>query len=523
MSDNILERAIVPYNPSSNRVVNNNQYNLYAPAAGVGKVGMAGYSQTDFDVSNSQTVSISNTFKGSVLQQVKIDDIPSNITYEGTDGIKTTGVMYNGYTREVVDVMMANDVPVYITVTGALLVALSDFTDADNYSVTEMFIADGRTWTRELDIIDGEVDEVTDFMPLGVEGEQGPVGPQGEAAGFGTPTISITQLLYNQSPTATITASGPDTAKIFAFAFRLPAGKPFSIKYIVEDVDELTSKTDAVVGDFAIVQSVIGALEEDNAKLYTCTVDGGSSWTYVSDLSGANGLSLLRTDETLKTYGTDYIQTSALSGTPMIGDTILDTNGTMVSITDVDDDVVAYEFFCSIIGPQGPTGSQGPIGPDGKRVYIKYSAYSDGTAFTDVWNSSQAYIGVAVASEAPEDKEDYEWSQFVGNYVETLADVSSTVINYTLPNNTDKTYMANNITAVNITVPNTMHHGFYTGINLKSSATPPSVSFVNNSIFPLKIMQFGVNITSYTPAPNCTVSMSIFCDGINVYCYINEV
>ena len=40
---NIIERAIVPHNPSPATIKNNEQYALYAPVAGNGKVGMAGY------------------------------------------------------------------------------------------------------------------------------------------------------------------------------------------------------------------------------------------------------------------------------------------------------------------------------------------------------------------------------------------------------------------------------------------------------------------------------------------------
>lgn len=70
MPNNIVERAIVPHNPSSNRIINNNQYNLFAPIAGIGKVGMAGFKLSDFDVDNNQIVSISATFKTTLLNGV---------------------------------------------------------------------------------------------------------------------------------------------------------------------------------------------------------------------------------------------------------------------------------------------------------------------------------------------------------------------------------------------------------------------------------------------------------------------
>lgn len=51
----------------------------------------------------------------------------------------------------------------------------------------------------------------------GETGPAGPAGPAGVAAGFGTPTISVGS--GTGTPSATVTASGPDTAKVFAFAF----------------------------------------------------------------------------------------------------------------------------------------------------------------------------------------------------------------------------------------------------------------------------------------------------------------
>lgn len=58
----------------------------------------------------------------------------------------------------------------------------------------------------------------------GRDGRDGTDGNDGAAAGFGTPTATAVALPSGSAPTASVAASGPDTAKIFAFTFGLPQG-----------------------------------------------------------------------------------------------------------------------------------------------------------------------------------------------------------------------------------------------------------------------------------------------------------
>lgn len=72
--------------------------------------------------------------------------------------------------------------------------------------------------------------------PAGPQGETGPkgdtgaTGPQGEkgdtgaAAGFGTPTATVTTLAAGSPATVSVTATGDNTSKKFAFAFGIPRG-----------------------------------------------------------------------------------------------------------------------------------------------------------------------------------------------------------------------------------------------------------------------------------------------------------
>ena len=63
----------------------------------------------------------------------------------------------------------------------------------------------------------GPKGDTGDTGPQGPEGPAGPAGADGAAAGFGTPTATVDNT--TGTPSVQVTASGPDTAKIFAFAF----------------------------------------------------------------------------------------------------------------------------------------------------------------------------------------------------------------------------------------------------------------------------------------------------------------
>lgn len=70
----------------------------------------------------------------------------------------------------------------------------------------------------------GPTGETGPAGPAGAKGDKGEIGPQGPrgatgaGAGFGTPTATIDNA--TGVPSVTITASGEDTAKVFAFAFK---------------------------------------------------------------------------------------------------------------------------------------------------------------------------------------------------------------------------------------------------------------------------------------------------------------
>lgn len=86
-----------------------------------------------------------------------------------------------------------------------------------------------QTWDSETE---SYVDTETNAQgPQGQNGADGAPGEQGEpgvSAGFGAPTASATTLAYGEQATVSVSASGPDTAKVFNFEFGIPQGAPGS-------------------------------------------------------------------------------------------------------------------------------------------------------------------------------------------------------------------------------------------------------------------------------------------------------
>ena len=70
--------------------------------------------------------------------------------------------------------------------------------------------------------------ELLNHLETGVQNEQvgpeGPAGPTGAAAGFVPPTATVDANVG--TPAVEITATGDDTAKVFAFAFSNLKGEP---------------------------------------------------------------------------------------------------------------------------------------------------------------------------------------------------------------------------------------------------------------------------------------------------------
>lgn len=69
---------------------------------------------------------------------------------------------------------------------------------------------------------------------------KGDQGIQGYTGSFGTPSASASILPTGSDPTATVVASGPDTAKVFAFNFGIPAG-PLGFTEVAADASAISA------------------------------------------------------------------------------------------------------------------------------------------------------------------------------------------------------------------------------------------------------------------------------------------
>ena len=154
-----------------------------------------------------------------------------------------------------------------------------------------------------------------------------------------------------------------------------------------------------------------------------------------------------------------------------------------------------------------------------QQVFLRYSANSDGSDMTEKWKMGQKYIGTYVAHDASTDYKDYSWTRFVGDTY--CIDNKESSVAIELSDESDVSY-PNSVGSVSITIPASIYHGFYSGLNFKTGNIPPLVTFDNQSSLSLKLLYRGVTIDSYTPKMNITSQMSFYCDGINVYCYIGE-
>ena len=106
---------------------------------------------------------------------------------------------------------------------------------------------------------------------------------------------------------------------------------------------------------------------------------------------------------------------------------------------------------------------------------------------------------------------------------ETVTDSATTSIVRTLNNNTDYTYIADNISSIVLKIPSDIKHGYAAGVNFKTGSLKPGFSLVNNSSYSLKFLVNGRGVDSFTPESNQNYMCLAICNGINVVFQIVEI
>ena len=183
-------------------------------------------------------------------------------------------------------------------------------------------------------------------------------GPAGQNAGFGTPTATVDPNVG--TPDVVVNASGPDTAKVFAFEFKNLKGEqgiqgvqgpkgekgdPFTVAKTYASVAEMNEgyATDEVPqGGFVVIETG-DVNDEDNAKLY---MKGAEAYQYITDLSGADGLT----------------GPQGPAGTITVGDVTTGDAGSSVQVTNTGTASAAELNFTIPKGDKGDTGAAAGFG-----------------------------------------------------------------------------------------------------------------------------------------------------------------
>ena len=223
------------------------------------------------------------------------------------------------------------------------------------------------TYNLKFTLSDGSVIDAGNIVAP--QGEKGDKGDKGDA-GI-TPNITSSATVDNTvgTPTVIVTKGGTAANPVFTFAFsgikgnqgvqgdtgsqgpqgpQGPKGDPFTISKVYDSVAAMNAgyATDGVpIGGFVLIDTG-NVADEDNAKLY---VKGDTSYTYLTDLSGAQGMKGEKGDTgaTPDVSCTASVNTSV--GTPSVTVT---KSGTTAS--------PSFAFsFKNLKGEQGVQGIQG--------------------------------------------------------------------------------------------------------------------------------------------------------------------
>lgn len=173
----------------------------------------------------------------------KIDTTTINGGQQVVSGSGVTPELFNApvesalYTEKAIEVLTSNIDTSDADVAGTPTVSFSSKTEGGvEYKYLKFANLKGDTGARGATGATG---------PQGERGIQGIQGKTGEAAGFGTPTVSVETLGEGSTATASVRATGEDTSKVFSFNFGIPKGDTGrGIETVVSDGNDLIIKYD---------------------------------------------------------------------------------------------------------------------------------------------------------------------------------------------------------------------------------------------------------------------------------------
>lgn len=223
----------------------------------------------------------------------------------------------------------------------------------------------------------------------GATGETGATGATGAAAGFGTPSATVDANVG--TPSVQISASGPDTAKVFAFTFRNLKGDKgdkgeSGDSYTVLGLYGTLLALQAAHPTGEAGQAWFVGTADDNV-VYQWDVDKGQ-WVNVGPLKGPKGDKGNKGD----TGSPGANGAPGAAATIQVGNV---SSGTNASVTNSGTSAAAVFDFVLPKGDKGAAGDPGAKGDPGAAGKSAYASAQDGgyTGTEAQFNSDLAKIG----------------------------------------------------------------------------------------------------------------------------------